>query len=241
MPFAMHHSADEDQRVTVLYRRPLRPVRLSMEPQLASWDRAGSPGQVRLGRFLSHAEATAAPMMAAVDGSLSVELTVGLPGELSLTGGGRDLDNYLFPLAQRLGPARITAMFGRKVHGPSYLAVGPAEPDPGAVPPPFSAQISGSYESKQWKSALRDRLVRTQVAVPGAGPVGMTIGITTGPGRNWANIWKPLIDAFGPVLGEDPERPFHPSDDRIVSLGLHHDVNTAIGHDVIVTAWWMNL
>jgi hypothetical protein len=43
-------------------------------------------------------------MMAAVDGPLSVELAVGLPGELSLTGGGRDLDNYLFPLAQRLGP-----------------------------------------------------------------------------------------------------------------------------------------
>jgi hypothetical protein len=46
----------------------------------------------------------AAPMMAAVDGPLSVELAVGLPGELPLTGGGRDLDNYLFPLAQRLGP-----------------------------------------------------------------------------------------------------------------------------------------
>jgi len=45
--------------------------------------------------------------MAAVDGLLAVELTVGLPGHLSLTGGGRDLDNYLFPLAQRLGPARI--------------------------------------------------------------------------------------------------------------------------------------
>ena len=40
----------------------------------------------------------------------------------------------------------------------------------------------------------------------------MTIGITTGPGRNWANIWKPLIDAFGPVLGENPERPFHPNE-----------------------------
>ena len=143
-------------------------------------------------------------MMAAVDGPLSVELTVGLPGELSLTSGGRDLDNYLFPLAQRLGPARITAMFGRKVHGPSHLAVGPAEPDPVAVPPPFSAQISGSYQRKQWKSTLRDRLARSQVAVPGAGPVGMTISITTGAGRNWANIWKPLIDAFGPVLGEDP-------------------------------------
>jgi hypothetical protein len=69
----------------------------------------------------------------------------------------------------------------------------------------------------------------------------MTIGITTGPRRNWANIWKPLIDAFGPVLGEHPEQPFHPNDDRITSLGLHHNVNSAIGHDVIITAWWINL
>ena len=45
-------------------------------------------------------------MIAAVDGQLAVELTVGLRGDLSLTGGGRDLDNYLFPLAQRLGPTR---------------------------------------------------------------------------------------------------------------------------------------
>src|SRR5215831_11398353 len=59
------------------------------------------------GHFLDHAEPVAAPTMAAVDGLLAVELTVGLPGHLSLTGGGRDLDNYLFPLAQRLGPARI--------------------------------------------------------------------------------------------------------------------------------------
>jgi len=54
-------------------------------------------------------------MIAAVDGRLAVELSVGLRGELALTSGGRDLDNYLFPLAQRLGPARIAAMFGRKV------------------------------------------------------------------------------------------------------------------------------
>lgn len=54
----------------------------------------------------------AAPMMAVVDGLLTVELAVGLPGQLSLTSGGRDLDNYLFPLAQRLDPARIAAMFG---------------------------------------------------------------------------------------------------------------------------------
>jgi hypothetical protein len=31
----------------------------------------------------------------------------------------------------------------------------------------------------------------------------MAIGITTGPGGDWANIWKPLIDAFGPVRGDN--------------------------------------
>jgi hypothetical protein len=108
--------------MTTLYRRPTRREGLSVEPRLASWDVAGSPGQVRLGDFLDHAEAVAVPMIAAVDGLLAVELTVGLRGELALTDGGRDLDNYLFPLARRLGPARIAAMFGRKVHGPSSLS-----------------------------------------------------------------------------------------------------------------------
>ena len=169
-------------------------------------------------------------MMAAVDGLLAVELTVGLPGNLSLTGGGRDLDNYLFPLAQRLGAAHIAAMFGRKVHGPSLLAVGQANLDRVTSPPQFFGQISGSYMRKEWKTALRDQILQDQDAVPGTGAISLAIGITTGPGRNWANIWKPLIDAFGPVLGEDPEHPFHPHDDRITSLGLHHHVNTAIGH-----------
>lgn len=227
--------------MTTLYCRPARRVALSVQPQLASWDVAGSPGQVRLSDFLDHAAVAAAPMMVAVEGLLAVELTVGLAGELSLTGGGRDLDNYLFPLAQRLGPARIAAMFGQKVHGPSYLAVGLAQPDHGASPPQFSADIAGSYVRKEWKSALRERLLQVQHAVPAAGPIGMTISITTGPGRNWANVWKPFIDAFGPVLGENPERPFQPNDDRITSLGLHHDVNTDIGHDVIITVWWTNL
>jgi hypothetical protein len=179
-------------------------------------------------------------MIAAVDGLLAIELTVGLPSHLSLTGGGRDLDNYLFPLAQRLGPARIAAMFGRKVHGPSFLAVSRAEPDQVRKPPQFSVQIAGSYERKEWKATLHNRLLQVRDIMPGAGSISMAIGITTEPGRNWANIWKPLIDAFGPVLGEDPKRSFHPNDDRITNLSLHHQVNTAIGHDVIITAWWLN-
>lgn len=227
--------------MTTLYCRPAHRIALTVEPRLASWDVAGSPGQVRLGDFLDHAEAAAAPTIAPIDGLLAVELTVGLRGELALTSGGRDLDNYLFPLAQRLGPTRIAAMFGRKVRGPSFLAVGQAQPDHVAASPQFSAQIAGSYVREEWKVALRERLLQVQPTVPAVGPIGMTIGITTGPGRNWTNIWKPLIDAFGPILGENPGRPFHPNDDRITSLDLHHNVNNAIGHDVIITAWWMNM
>jgi hypothetical protein len=64
--------------MTVLYRRPAGRMPLSVGPQLASWDRGGSPSQVRLGQFLDHAEAVATPAMAMEDGPFAVELTVGL-------------------------------------------------------------------------------------------------------------------------------------------------------------------
>jgi hypothetical protein len=38
--------------MTTLYCRPTHRVALSVQPQLVSWDIAGSPGQVRLANFL---------------------------------------------------------------------------------------------------------------------------------------------------------------------------------------------
>ena len=61
---------------------------LSVEAQLASWEIAGSPGQVRLGEFLDHVQAAAAPIPAAVDGQLAVEPNVELRDEPPLTGRG---------------------------------------------------------------------------------------------------------------------------------------------------------
>jgi len=123
---------------------------------------------------------------------------------VSLADGGRDLDNHLYPIARRLGPQRVAAMFGRKIHGPSSLAVGPAEPEATAASPQFSTRMIGSYERRQWKQELHDRLLRAQAATLQPGPVAIEIAVTAGPDRNWAGLWKPLIDAFGPVLGEDP-------------------------------------
>jgi hypothetical protein len=231
--------------VAIVYRGPVGVMRHSVRPQLASWDRAGHPSQVKLRRFLAHVDAIAGPVLAGVDGRVAAELIVGFSDGISLIDGGHDLDNYLFPVAQRLGQERVAAIFGRKIHGPSSLAVGPAQPDTAPATPQFSTRIAGSYERKQWKQQLHDRLAAQAATIgpspAGLTPVGLTIALTTGPGRNWANLWKPVIDAFGPVLGEGPTRPFHPHDDRIVSLGLHHTIDTGIAHDVIIDAWWTSL
>jgi hypothetical protein len=66
----------------------------------------------------------------------------------------------------------------------------------------------------------------------------MDVAVTTGPARNWTNLWKPLLDSFGPELGEDPARPFDPDDHRIVNLGLHYNVDSGLGYDVMIDAWW---
>ncbi len=226
--------------MATLYRRPAGVMRQSVKPQLASRDRAGHPSQVKLARFLAHVDAITGPVLATVRGRVAAELIVGFSAGVSLINGGHDLGNYLSPVAARLGPQRVAAIFGRKIHGPSSLAVGPAWPDTAEAAPQFSTRMAGSSERKKWTQTLHDRLA-VQAALIDPGPVGLQIALTTGPGRNWASLWKPLIDAFGPVLGEDPARPFCPHHDRIVSLGLHHTIDTGIAHDVIINAWWTSL
>jgi hypothetical protein len=226
--------------MAMVYRRPAGAMRHSVTPQLASWERAGHPSQVKLRRFLAHVDAIAGPVLAAGSGRVVAELIVGFSDGISLIDGGHDLNGYLFPVAQRLGPQRVAAIFGRKICGPSSLAVGPAQPDTAEAIPQFSARVAGSYERREWKQQLHDRLA-VQAATIDPGPAGLTIAVTTGRSCNWASLWKPLIAAFGPVLGEDPTRPSHPHDDRIVSLGLHHTIDTGIAHDVIIDAWWASL
>jgi hypothetical protein len=132
----------------------------------------------------------------------------------------------------------VAAIFGRKTHGTSWLAIDTARAGTTAAAPLFSARMTGSYQCTAWKQELHDRLLHAQVALLKPGPAAMDIALTTGPGRNWAALWKPLIDAIGPVLGDDPGRPFHPHNDRIIRLGLHDHVISGMGHDVIIDARW---
>jgi len=90
--------------MAMVYRRPAGVMRQSVKPQLASWDRAGQPSQVKLARFLAHVDAIARPVLATVSGRVAVELIVGFSDGASLTDGGHDLDNYLFPVCSAPGP-----------------------------------------------------------------------------------------------------------------------------------------
>ena len=50
--------------MAVVYRRPAGVMRQSVKPQLASWDRAGHPSQVKLARLRAHVDAIAGPVPA---------------------------------------------------------------------------------------------------------------------------------------------------------------------------------
>jgi len=57
--------------------------------------------------------------------------------------------------------------------------------------------------------------------------------------RNWATLWRPTIDALGPILGlPNSRRSFHPNDDRIVDLALTKTVDNTIGWDIHLTVVW---
>ena len=105
---------------------------------------------------------------------------MGVGAGVLLTDGGHDLGNYLVPVAQRLGPGRVAAVFGRKIHGPSSLAVGPARPGTAGATPQFSTRIAGSHQRNQWRQRLHDRLA-VQAAAIAPGPAGLTIALR--PGR----------------------------------------------------------
>jgi hypothetical protein len=72
--------------------------------------------------------------------------------------------------------------------------------------------------------------------------VAVCIRLGVSSRRNWSELWKPAIDALGPVLGiRDPRYPFRPDDDRIVDLELHRNIDESLENDVIVDIWWRRL
>jgi hypothetical protein len=113
----------------------------------------------------------------------------------------------------------------------------PLEADAG--PPMLRVRTTGSSESLAWKQQIREVCARVVAAPQPAGPVALRVHFAVARRRNWAALWKPAIDALGPVLGVgDPAMPFRPDDDRVVELELHRTIDDGLGDAVQIEYWW---
>lgn len=230
-------------RFTIFTPGPGAAHALQMTPRLESWDRGGSRSQVELSRYLDHVVATVGtPPEPEPEPSAAVELTVGLDASLPLLSGGRDLDNYLYPVVRRLGWDRFVLASAIKRHGTSSIRIA-------AVFPMSADRLYGwnfaavetrsSTAYSAWKGEIVNQLVTQVSEVVTAGSVDLQLCFRVSRRRNWAYLWKPTIDALGVILGEkDRNRPFHPDDDRILRLDVHRVVDADMGNRVQIGIWW---
>lgn len=209
-------------------------VELTAPPRLASWDAAAHPAQRALSHALDQAERDLVEHLDA-PAPWALELVVGLPATTPLLV-HHDLDNYLLPLAARLGGHRLVSARARKRHGEcSEAGIATAQPSkPTADRTVHCVRTTASAGTSAYKQQVHDQLAASGARpVTRGAPVSAVIGFRCGPGRNWLNLWKPTIDALGPLIGEG-ERMWSPRDGAIVELALHVSIDPTLRWDVEV-------
>lgn len=214
----------------VFYQRPEgEPVVLRETPRLSRWNRSGDPDQVRLALATDHAERSIGTRWDRLRGPAALRLDVGLHRSTPLLNRD-DLDNYLLPLAERLGRDRIvTAWASKRYTDRTLLRAEPARP--GERPADVVVLTADAASESGFQTEIRAQLAGRDVL--GEGPLELELAFVVGPKRDWVDLWKPTIDALGPLLGET-DRPWHPRDGRIVDLALHGTVDDEAGDQVTV-------
>ncbi len=212
-----------------------------IRPLLASWESAHKPAQVRLKAYLDDLESRLT-MDTLPRKGLYLDLVVDVEVAERLSR-HYDLENYLTPIAARLGASRFVYVRAiKRVGGGSTIEIGVAVEDSVPLGAPWMSlglDAGSGASQKSWKEGIRAALATSGVEKLPPGPVAVDLSWRCGPTRNWVTLWKPTGDAMGPVLGEpDPHHPFNVADDRIVELRLHRDVDSDNGHDVHVGLAW---
>ena len=214
------------------YSRPEgAPYALRVSPRLESWNRADHPDQLRLTAYLDDAEALLANSK--IDGPWALRLDVGLPATRDLLHAA-DLDNYLYPLARRIGDRNLVSAWCTKHHAEqSLVRVGPATESHAPAGRLWIAETTAPSSSIKFKEEIN--AVVAQAAEIPAGPVRLELSFVVGKQRNWLNLWKQTIDSLDPLLGRTyPDRAWHPRDGRITELGMHVSVDASLRNGVVV-------
>lgn len=206
------------------YRPPGQPwLDVGETPRLESFNASSNPAHIALQAYLDRLERLLHDHLPDLTTPVSLGLAVGVaPAEPLLK--HRDLDNYLAPIARRIHRTgrRIVSAHASKAHAAgSSIAVDIARPSAeagdGRV---WVADLHVSYEKPAYKEAIRDT-VSDGGELPD-GPVAVEISFVVSPERNWLSLWKPTIDALGPLLGHAPgAAEWNARDGRITQLALH--------------------
>ena len=227
---------------TVFARPSSRPVLLEVAPELASWEHKGHPSQHRISAFLGHLREVGAAQRAGIAGPLALSLEIGLPESTDLLH-QRDLDNYLQRVGQDYASDGLVSAWASKRHAArSAFALAPAAPLAGDELAGWafaSARPLGSSQHADWRRQIAEQ-VAAQAAPAPEGPLEMHVAFRVDPAaRAWTNLWKPVIDALTPVLGEEPaSHRLEPRDGRITTLGLHLNAAPGTGWAVELGYWW---
>ena len=196
-------------------------------------DKADHPSQRRLKEFLDDTEDLVAESR--ISGPWSLRLDVGFASDRNLLDQS-DLDNFAYPLAARLKDERLVSVWCTKKHNDqSYVRIEAARQ---TAPPLVDVVVATPTASYSKPGGLYKRQVRAAVAelpqIP-AGPVRLELAFVVGHTMNYLNLWKPTIDALGPLLGSDNSgREWSPDDGRITELGMHVSVNTMSPYGVAI-------
>ncbi len=132
------------------------------KPKLASWNANSDPERIALQRYLDDIEQELDPLPQASGLFLHMEIDVKEREHLLHH---HDLDNYLYPVVQRLGAPRFRLVSAiKRIGGGSYLQIGqtkPSNPFPekdGWIS--FLLDTGGtSVQKPEWKSGIRDALI----------------------------------------------------------------------------------
>jgi hypothetical protein len=214
-----------------------------IEPQLESWNAKYDPAQIRLQKYLDEIQRELG-ILPPVETELFLHIDIDVRKEEHLLH-HHDLDNYLYPVVHRLGAAHFKFVSATKgVGGVSRIVIGQAKPLAEIAEKENWHQFthetgSGSVQKLSWRQQLRDAIKVDPSRQLQPGPVEVNLVWRCSSQRNWTSLWKPTIDAMGPILGEPfPNRPFYPNDDRIVSLALHLNIDDGIGWSLYVGMMW---
>ena len=213
-------------------------------PLVAQWESSTHPSQIRLHRYLDEVKTKLHPLPdSAAPLFLHLHVRAASGGTLLKH---YDLENYLTPLFGRrcLDGNRFQLVIGTKgVSSPSSLTVGVAlrADDKHVLGEWACSEIApiGGASTMRWKEQLRSELNLKAQALPADGPVSTRIALRCSARRNWTSLWKPVVDAMGPVLGyTHPSKPYHPRDDRIVRLEFHRILDSELKNRVEVAYAW---